>query len=62
MGNVYKKFVCVCGKEFNDSGTYGAHVRFCNEYKLHKENLKKKMKKHTNMCVSVEDDSKQQNH
>ena len=41
MGNIYKKFVCVCGKEFDDSGTYGAHVRFCNEYKLHKENLKK---------------------
>ena len=41
MGNIYKKFVCVCGKEFDDSGTQGAHVRFCNEYKLHKENLKK---------------------
>ena len=41
MGKICKKYVCVCGKEFDNSGSYGAHVRFCEAYKLHKENIKK---------------------
>ncbi len=50
MGNIYKKFVCVCGKEFDNSGAYGAHVRFCNEYKLYKENLKKNEETYEYVC------------
>ena len=41
MGNTYKKFICECGKEFDNSGSYGAHVRFCEVHKQHKANLKK---------------------
>ena len=40
MEKICKKYVCVCGKEFDNSGSYGAHVRFCEVYKSHKENLK----------------------
>jgi len=41
MGKICKKYVCECGKEFDNSGSYGAHVRFCEVHKQHKTNLKK---------------------
>lgn len=41
MEKVCKKYKCICGKEFDTHGAYGAHVRFCEVQKQHKEDLKK---------------------
>ena len=41
MDKVCKKYKCICGKEFDTHGAYGAHVRFCEVQKQHKEDLKK---------------------
>jgi hypothetical protein len=51
MGNTYKKFVCECGAEFDNSGSYGAHVRFCEVHKQHKENLKKQEESYEYVCA-----------
>ena len=50
MGNIFKKFVCECGKEFDNSGSYGAHIRFCKVHKQHKENLKKLEESYEYVC------------
>lgn len=51
MGNTYKKFICECGKEFDNSGSYGAHVRFCEVHKQHKANLKKMEETYEFVCA-----------
>ena len=51
MGNAYKKFICECGKEFDNSGSYGAHVRFCEVHKQHKANLKKMEETYEFVCA-----------
>ena len=51
MGNTYKKFICECGKEFDNSSSYGAHVRFCEVHKQHKANLKKMEETYEFICA-----------
>lgn len=50
MGKVCKKYVCECGNEFDNSGSYGAHVRFCEVHKKHKESLKKVEETYEYVC------------